>query len=316
MFQLFKIRDFGSYISDSFTFLKLQGKNYFKNYLKFAFLPLVLLMASMSLIGTFYYRLIATSLGDTSGETLNNSFVNNNAVLLVVGLIALVVVGLYLALVNYSYPVYYMQILSKNSEQKPELRSIRALFKADFSRLLLFGFLSLIVFSLIGIIALIIAGILMFVIIGFFLFLLIIPFFITWYSLTLYFYIDKKQPFFDTFKHGFYTITNNFWNIVGASLCMLIIVQVLGTIVTMIPYFIMIFGVVFGIQTQGPENYDPSNMSFVGILTIIIYCFSILVSTILNHLLLIQNGLVYYSEREKLEYNTMHQSIDDIGKYE
>jgi len=85
----------------------------------------------------------------------------------------------------------------------------------------------------------------------------------------------------------------------------------------MIPYMITIFGLVFGTQgAQNMENIDGSGISIFLVIMVVVYCFSILVSMILNHLLLIQNGLVYYSEREKLEYNSMRQSIDEIGKHE
>jgi len=318
LFQLFKIRGFGEFISDTFLFLKLQGKNYFKNYLKFAFIPLLLLMVSMAIIGTFYYRVFVTSFGYTQTETFDNAFVTENAVMLVIGIIVLLFVSLYLSLLNYSYPVYYLLLLAKNNEEKPQLRSVRELFKNDLGRLLLFGLLSLITFLIVGIIGFAIAAVLTFVIIGIFVFILFIPFLMTWYSLTLYFYIDKKQSFFDAFKHALYTITNNFWNIVGASLCMLIITQVISTIVTIIPYMITMFGMIFGMQqgTESIENIDGSSTSIFMVAMVLVYCFSILVSMILGHLLLIQTGLVYYSEREKLEYNTMRQSIDEIGKYE
>lgn len=314
MFQLFKIRAFGEYISDTFTFLKLQGKNYFKNYLKFAFIALLLLLVSLSILGTFYFRVFSTMIGSTGGETFDNAFVSENGLMLGIGFIAVILIALYLSILNYCYPVYYLHLLGKNSKEIPQLKSIHELFKKDFGRLLLFGLLSVIIFGIVGIIAFAIAAVLSFVIIGIFIFILLVPFFITWYSLTLYYYIDKKQGFFDAFKHGFYTITNNFWNIVGASLCMLIIVYVMSMIVTMIPYMITIIGVIFGTQTAG--SYADGTISVFVVLMVIIYCFSILVGMLLNHLLLIQTGLVYYSEREKLEYNTMQQSIDDIGKYE
>lgn len=317
MFQLFKNRGFGEYISDTFHFIKLYGKNYFKNYLKFAFFPLLLLMVCMALLGTFYYRVLTTTIGFTENETFDNAFITENAVILVIGVIVLVVISLYLSLLNYSYPVYYLHLLGKNNNEKPELRSIKSLFKNDLGKLLLFGLLSFIIFSIIGLISFAIATILTFIIIGIFLFILIIPFFIAWYSLTLYFYIDKNQSFFDAFKHALYTITNNFWSIVGASLCMLIIIQVISSIVTIIPYMITMLGIIFGLQQNGGmESINGAGVSLFLVIMVVVYCFSIIVSMLLGHLLLIQTGLVYYSEREKLEYNTMRKSIDEIGKYE
>ncbi|MBA5793984.1 hypothetical protein H1R17_09210 [Flavobacterium sp. xlx-214] len=317
MFQLFQIRGFGEFISDTFQFLKNYGKNYFKNYLKHAFVALLLLMVSMALIGTFYYRVLITTVGFTGTETYDNAFVTENVVLLIVGMIAIVIISLYLALLNYSYPVYYLRLVGENPNKMPELQSIKTLVKNDFGRLLLFGLLSVIVFSIIGIVAFSIAAILSFVIIGIFIFILLMPTFITWYSLTLYYYLNKNQSFFDALKYAFYTITNNFWNIIGANLCMLIIVYVLSMAVTMIPYMIMMITMVLGMEgIESSQSMNSSNISIFLVVMVIVYCFSILVSMLLNHLLLIQTGLVYYSEREKLEQNTMRQSIDEIGKHE
>jgi len=64
------------------------------------------------------------------------------------------------------------------------------------------------------------------------------------------------------------------------------------------------------------NTVDQSNISIYLIIMVIVYCLSILVSTILSHLLLIQTGLVYYSKREKIEYKTVRESIDTIGRNE
>ncbi|RRJ91913.1 hypothetical protein EG240_04970 [Paenimyroides tangerinum] len=316
MFQIFKIRDFGDFISDTFQFLKIYGKNYFKNYLKHAFVALLLLMVSMALISTFYYRVIVTSIGYNGSETYDNSFVTDNAVFLIIGIVVCFLVSLYLGLLNYTYPVYYLRLVGENPNKMPELKSIRTLVKNDLGRLLAFGFLSFIIFGLTAVITFSIAIVLSFVIIGFFILILLIPTFITWYSLTLYFYLNKNQSFFTAYKNALNTIFNNFWTIIGASFCMLIIVYVLSTAVTIIPYIITMVTMVMGTQGIDGGDIDSSNISILMIVIIIIYCISILVSMLLNHLLLIQSGLIYYSEREKIEQNTIRQSIDEIGKYE
>lgn len=316
MFQIFKIRNFGDFISDTFQFLKIHGKNYFKNYLKHAFVALLLLMVSMALMGTFYYRVIVTSIGYNGSETYDNSFVTDNAVLLIIGIVVCVLVSLYLGLLNYTYPVYYLKLAGENPNKMPELKSVKSLVKNDLGRLLAFGFLSFIIFGLTAVLAFSAAIILCFVIIGFFILILMIPTFITWYSLTLYYYINKNQSFFTAYKNALYTIFNNFWAIIGASLCMLIIVYVLSSAVTIIPYMITVITMISGMQGIDGGDLNNSNISILMVVIIIIYCISILVSMLLNHLMLIQSGLVYYSEREKLEQNTIRQSIDEIGKHE
>lgn len=316
MFQVFKIRTFGDFISDTFQFLKIHGKNYFKNYLKHAFVALLLLMVSMTFLGTFYYRVLVTSIGYNGSETYDNSFVTDNGVLLIIGIVMCLLVSLYLGLINYTYPVYYLRLIGENPNKTPELKSIKSLVKNDLGRLISFGFLSFIVFGLTALLAFTAAIILSFVIIGFFIMILLIPTFITWYSLTLYNYLNKNQSFFTAYKNALSTIFNNFWPIIGASLCMFIIVYVLNTAVTIIPYIITIVTMVTG--TQGIDGGDMinSNISILMIVIVVIYCISIVVGILLNHLLLIQSGLVYYSEREKIEQNTIRQSIDEIGKYE
>lgn len=318
MFELFKTRAFADYISDTFHFLKIYGKHYFKNYLKFAFVALLILMVAMAMIGMFYYRVLNTTLGGfDGGETFDNSFVTENAVMLVIGIVVVVIAALYLSLLNYSFPVYYQKILGENPEEKPALASIRSLFKKDLGRLLVFGLLSVLIFGIIGIVALGIATVLSFILIGLLLFPLLIPFLTTWYTLTLYFYINQNQSFFEAFQNAFHTIFKNFWTIIGASFCIMMIVYIVNMAITMIPYMLLFFGMFFGIQNpEQIENFNSSDFSLYMILMLIVYCIGMLAGLILNHLILIQVGLVYYSERENTEHLSLRQSIDEIGRNE
>jgi len=318
MFELFKTRAFADYISDTFQFLKIYGKHYFKNYLKFAFVALLILMVAMAMIGMFYSRVMATSLGGFGGaETFDNNFVTENAVMLIISTVLIIIVAIYLSILNYSYPVYYLRFLSKNANIKPELSDIRTHFKSDLGRLVIFGILVVIIFGIIALISLGIATVLSFILIGLLLFPIIIPLLTTWSTLTLYFYLNQNQSFFEALQNALGAIFKNFWSIIGASFCIMLIVYIINMAVTMIPYMILMFSMFFGIQN--PEHYETfssSDFSLYMILMVIIYCLGMLTGLILNHLMLIQTGLVYYSERENTEHHSLRQSIDEIGTNE
>lgn len=315
MFKLFKIRTFGDYISDTFQFIKVYGKHYFKNYFKFAFIALLILMVAIAMIATFYSRIFATSMGGFGDvETFDNNFVSENAVMLIIGFIAIIITILYLSLLNYSYPVYYLKLLGENTASKPDLSQIKLQFKKDLGRLILFGFISIIVFGAVGLVTVGIATILTFLLIGLLLLPIIIPFLTTWYTLTLYYYLNENEGFFGALHSSFQTITKNFWAIIGANLCVLLIVYIINTAITLIPYIFVLIGFISGMQNpESLENFESSSLSLYMTLMMVVYCVALISGLILNHLTLIQVGLVYYSDREDTEQFTLRQSIEEIG---
>jgi len=62
------------------------------------------------------------------------------------------------------------------------------------------------------------------------------------------------------------------------------------------------------------NNSDSEEtFSFLGIVMAIIFVFSILVNYVLNNIILINNGVIYYSLRENEENNQQQSAIDSIG---
>ncbi|HLW61913.1 MAG TPA: hypothetical protein VKY33_00805 [Flavobacterium sp.] len=330
MFELFKTRAFADYISDTFQFLKIYGKHYFKNYLKFAFVALLISMVSIAISSIFYSRIFSTSFGITTEQNFDNSFVTENAVVLFFSVVILILAALYLIILSFSFPLYYMRLIGENPEEKPKLDSIRSLFKKDFGRMLRFGFISVIlnvIVSTLTIIAIVFGqvGFILFLfspsylLLGFIfilLFPILITFLIIWYILTFFYYGNDNLHFFTATRRAFKTIIKNFWKIIGVNICMMIIVNILSTAATIIPYIFMVFGYIFGIADM--KNLDTTTLNSstsigITIIMLIIFCISYFVSLLLYHLILIQNNLIYYSERENTEQHSLRQSIDEIG---
>lgn len=333
MFELFKARGFADYISDTFQFLKIYGKHYFKNYLKFAFVTLLISMVSIAISSIFYSRIFSTSFGITNEQNFDNSFVTENAVLLFFSVIILILAALYLVILSFSFPLYYMRLIGENPEEKPKLHSIRSLFRKGLGRMLRFGFISVILNVIAGTLTMVAivfgqGGWIFFLfspsylLLGF-IFILLFPillaFLIIWYILTFFYYGNDNLHFFTVARRAFKTIIKNFWKVIGASICMIIIVNILSTAATIIPYIFMIFGYIFGIADM--NNLDTTSLNSstsigITIIMVIIFCISYFVSLLLYHLILIQSNLVYYSERENTEHLSLRQSIDEIGHNE
>lgn len=79
----------------------------------------------------------------------------------------------------------------------------------------------------------------------------------------------------------------------------------------MIPY---IFGMASMFTTLKDQANNPSDSySYISIMMTIVMVISLLASYILNNLILINQGMVYYSQRDYDENISSNSSIDLIG---
>jgi hypothetical protein len=88
-------------------------------------------------------------------------------------------------------------------------------------------------------------------------------------------------------------------------------IQVTMTVFSFIPYLFGVASMVSSIQNPGTES-DP--FSTMRIMMLVVMVLSMLMSYILNNLLIINQGLVYYSRREYNENISSTDSIDLIGR--
>ena len=148
------------------------------------------------------------------------------------------------------------------------------------------------------------------IIIGFFLFLITIPLITSFINLTFYNYIATENRFFNSISNTISSIRKNFWNIVLCTLIIIIIIQVIGAIFSIIPYFLTIFSVYSDPNFHNNREETFSLLSIIMTITIVI---SFIVSFVLNNLLLINQGIIYYSFLEEKESVSAKNSIDLIG---
>lgn len=301
MFKLYRLRDFSALINDSFSFFKFYGKNYFKNY----FIINGGILVVIALLTYLTTNVIFTSIGDLNSpgaqEMLLDYFDNNLWYFIGVGGVIFLLLMI-LSLLNYSYPVLYLKTLQNN--QKPTVKDILTLLKSKAGKIILFPIASLISFiPLFTIIALISAFFIM-TIIGIPVACIIIAAMGSWMMLSFYDNITTDNGFFTSFSKGITMLTNRFWQNVGVTIIIAIVVFCTNLFFSMIPKLL-------GIFTLLTETTDISSVSVI--IAIISTIISVFVSYLLTNLTVISQGMIYYSYEESVHNNSLDSEIDLIG---
>ena len=131
-------------------------------------------------------------------------------------------------------------------------------------------------------------------------------------SLSLYQYLNTNEGFYSAIGKAFSYVFKQFWMVLGSTIIMYIIVQAVMTIISMIPYFIGMISI-FSTVNENDINSPQETFSAIGILMTIIFIITILANYIFHNLLMINQGMIYYSIREKIEHKSSFSDIDSIG---
>jgi len=312
MFPLFKIRDFGILFNETFSFFKFKGKNFFANYFKSLALLFVLMVVILYFFANFFFGSFYQNLGlmNSDNNYLESYYADHIGLILLLSGVFFILLFL-VGSIQFAYPVLYLKLLENDSEKKPTFGEMKKELKENIGRALLFMFISIFFFGFFGMLILGLCILLIFVIIGIPLLFIVGPYFTALFYIMFYQYMIKKQGYLEAFSYAFKTVNSNFWPIIGSVLCILFIVQMINYVITMIPYGIMMV-LLF---TNGTMNDSvPDNLGVLTIILALTYCLAIIVSMLLNNVIIISCGLIYYSEREKLESRSTKNEIDLIGR--
>ncbi|SHG46763.1 DUF4013 domain-containing protein [Chryseobacterium sp. OV279] len=317
MMQFYKKREFGAFISDSFNFFKLYGKNYFKNYILINGLLLILTIA----VVIFGFREIIGQLvgGNLNGESyyFEKYFSDNAGMLTIVGILVFVLFVL-LGIVNYLYPVFYMKRIAEGA-QKVKTDEILSDFKTNAGRIFKMCLGMLLVVLPVTIIVLGFSYLLLLIVIGFFLILLVYPTAFNVSAFLMYDYFNTKRGFFESLSYSIrsqFSYPNGnekspYWKYWGASIIMFIIMYMITSVFTFVPMIFM-YG---SILTSAPDgNFEENPFTgAMGILFFLFYGISILATFILYNLMFINAGLMYYDSRTDLHTKIELEEIETIG---
>lgn len=313
MIQLFKIRNFSDYFSDTISFFKASGKHFFKNYFIINGGFMMLLVAMIYFVVKFYIDALTANVGVNMNAKVNSfeTFFEQNIAIFIIFIVIFVVLITILSILNFAFPILYLDLFQKNNGNNFDTKQIIVALKNNVGRLLLFALGTIFVYLPFFAIIIGVCIMLCFIIIGFPLLMVILPALYSWISIAFYDYLTKKSSFFEAFSVGLQAVKTDFWAIIGGTFLMIIIVQVLQTVVTLIPYFIGIAYYFFSADHLATNQSKV--LSFLSIIMTIVFVISTIAGYIANNLLVVAQGMMYYSSREKLENNTADDLINKIG---
>lgn len=320
-FQLYKERDFGSYISDTLLFFRNLWKTYFKNFviLNGALLAILCLIFYF-ILKDFFSEIFSSNLS-TTPSIFNNQNIVIYGTLFLIGLI----VAIIFTVITTAYPIIYLRLVDKANKENRllikgfgddyETTEITASeifneIKREFWKIVGFGFLAMITFIPIFFIYFIISALLSIIVIGLPFLILGIGAAMTWITQSLYCYLnDEYNGYFDAMGEGWRILFSKFWHIAGASTAMLFIVNMLTGMISFIPYMMGIFITLSaGKSMYQAETATPWFIAF--------YVLNTVSSYLLVNLSYINQGMIYYSSREVEEHVESYSEIDSIGKNE
>lgn len=312
MFQLYKKRGFNELISDTFDFFKVHGKNYFINYFIINGGFLLILVVLLFFFMKIFFEGIFSSMSNGGSENVIMENMMANMTLFIASGILMVLLIILISIISYAFPVGYLKLI----ESKKELttKNLIHYIKANIGKSILFYLGSLITFLPVFLIVFAVVIALMFVLIGIPLLFIVLPAFTSWISLSYYDYISTNNSFLTSIGEGLNMLKENFWANIGATVIMYIIVQIVVGIVYFVPYIIGIAGTFTNPEAlAGGETEAIEALSFMMIMMSIALIVSILFNYMLQNLLLINQGMIYYSSKEAQENKTIINNIDLIG---
>lgn len=279
--ELLKQRNFSEFFSDTFGFIKENGKHFFTNYFIINGVFLIL-------------------------QFIKNYYVGQGVVLPAVFEILYVILILVFSVINYTFVTIYMILYTKRKTNF-DYKDIIQYFKEHLGRIVVFVLVSIILAIPIMIVFYIVLLLSLITIVGPF---LVYAALMLWFSLAFYEYMYTNKGVTDSFGYAWTLFTKKFWATTGST-------ALLGLIIMIITGFAFAFSGVFSgffeMNSSDPlGNIQKIQQAFFKPATLLISTFV----TILMVTLQISQGIIYFSQKELFENISANDDIDQIGKIE
>lgn len=311
MFELFKKRQLGDYIVDSFSFFKAFGKHFFKIFF--------VINAGMLLVaGALMYWFLKINFNVLSNDTLQKTnpnqvldYFGNSPVIIIFTIIAVIIIVL-ISLFNSAYPILYLKLIAEKNSNNFTSTEILATFRQNIWKILKFTIgLVFIIFPVLFI-AIIALFFLCFILVGIPLIIVAIPTLFTWINLSFYTYLSEEKSFFQSLNHAHLLLKEDFWTTIGASFIVMIMMQMVQASITMFFYFVGIFAFLFfAIANPDFEKSSFQVSPIIIILITLVFLIILVLSNIFNNILVINQGIIYYSLGS--EDRIANTEIESIG---
>ncbi|WP_417444864.1 hypothetical protein [Joostella sp.] len=311
--QLYKSRTFGDYFSDTFTFLRENGKHFYKNYFIINGILIIILLVMMFFFSRFYTNVIFSDTFGDGGNSLTNYLDQNLGVLVIFGFL-FVIIALLLGIVNYAYTPLYFLLYEKNKGSDFSKNDIVDALKSNLGKIFTFLLAGILIaiplFMALGLIIVILT----ITIIGIPLLLIAVAWLSQFYYIAFITYLQTNKGVFECFSYGFNLSFKNFWAANGCVALFYIMIQVVQGIVTLIPYSFAMGSLVLGAEEASNMNTTDQSMTIITMLTAV-YMVAFFVNIILTTILQMNQSIIFFSLKEDTENINTKSEIDEIGSY-
>ena len=313
--QLYKSRGFSAFFQDTFSFIKQNGKHFFKHFFIINGIFLLILMVIGYFISKFYSEFLFSGvLQSGNNNTVVDDFMNENFGVFIILVIVFIVFGLIAGLISYSYTAIYLKLYSENDGKNFDTQQIIQVYKQNIGNLFVFLICSIII----GIPLMVVLGIGVFVlvitIIGFLLMPILLGACMLFYNMTLMEYLQQKRGIWDSFGYALTLMSKKFWAAVGSVGIFYLIAYVAQNVITMVPY-LFFMGSMFTTIPEGNTSPEEIGASFM-VVMLVVFFITFIVGTILNNITQLNQGIVFYSLKEENENINTKSVIDQIGSGE
>ena len=313
--QLYKSRGFSEFFQDTFTFLKRNGIHFFKYYFIVNGIFLLILMALGYLFTKFYTEFTFGGIMNPGQPNILEEYINENGPLFFILIGLFLVVALVAGIISYSYTPIYLKLYSENKGKAFRTKEIIEVYKNNLSTIFIF----LIVSIFVGLLLLIPTGLIMFVlfitIVGILLIPVVLGAFALFFGCTLMEYLEGKKGIMESYGYAWKLMSSKFWAAIGSVGLFYFMSYVIQNVVTLIPY---IFGMA-SFLTSIEDSGQPDASEFSSVMTIImliVFFISFILGTVLNNIVQLNQGIVFYSLKEDIENINTKSEIDLIGSGE
>ncbi len=312
--QLYQSRGFNEFFSDSFDFIKLHGKHFFKHFFTITGALLIVL----SIVSYYFTKVYAEAVvsGITNGSNpfkVLDNFMNENFGIFILSIIVIIVVSLFFGLIIYSFTPIYFKLYEERGGANFEMADIIKRYKAQSGKLLSFLGYGILLAIPLGIAFFISAFILTITIIGILAIPMVVALFTSLYHMTLLEQLDNKRSFWDSFGYAWTLITSKFWHVVGALGILYLISYVVQLGVNLIQSIFQTASVLTDVTPQ--SVLEPQSLATT-IIALLLFFITFLVSTSLATFIQVCQSIVYFSLKEEKENINTVSEIDQIGSSE
>nr|WP_321236858.1 hypothetical protein [uncultured Psychroserpens sp.] len=311
--QLYKSRGFGEYFQDTFAFLKQNGKHLFKHFFIINGIFLLILIVMGYFFSKFYTEILFGGIMNGNVGALDN-YINENSGVFILLVLVFIVVGLTASVISYSFVPIYLKLYVQHNGKQFTATDIIHVYKANIGKIFVFLFCGIII----AIPLVVAVGLLLFVlaitIIGFLAMPLVIGAVSLFYQGSLMEYFENKKSIWESFGYAWKLMSSKFWAAIGCVGLFYLMSYIAQNVVALIPYIFGMVNLFTDIETNTTEPMAIQKTMTVMMLAIFLLTF--LVSSILNVIVQLNQGVVFYSLKEDNENINTKSDIDLIGSGE